>query len=467
MKTSDLLHKLPSVAELLETPQLKRLVQRVNQSTVATGVRSVLDDLRVEYQRAKAHEQAPSIAELAERIARRVLLGDEPRMRPVINATGMLLDPLLCAPPLAEAALDALVVQGRDYASLRLDPLTGRRAERDEEAATLLVELTGAEAATVVNNLAGGLTLALAALAAGKEVIVARSQVIAISSGERLTDFLRAAGVLIHEVGAANKTQLSDYANAIGPQTAAILVVHPSHRQVVTNELVAEVSLSELSELAQCHHLPLVKLLDCATLLNSKKLGLPNSPAIEDFCSAGADLVIARGEGLVGGPESGLILGKRAVLQQLRGHRLAPAVQADKLALIALAATLRIYREPTQALLQIPILTMLSASLDNLRLRAEHIAPQLAALPGVASAVAVADIVRLGGGLDPFEVPLGTWCVQLKLNELEPSALERSLRMGYPMVLAHDQFEHLTLDLRGVLPRQDIELVAAVEAALN
>lgn len=468
MKTSDLLHKLPTVAELLETPRLKRLLERVNQSTVANSVRSVLDDVRVEYHRAKAQEQAPSIAELAERIARRVLLGNEPRLRPVVNATGMLLDPLLGSPPLAEAALDALVVVGRDYASLELDPISGRAAPRDEQAAELLAELTGAEAATVVNNWTGGLLLAMAGLVKGREVIVARSQVIVTGSGDRLTDILSAAGVVLKEVGAANKTQLSDFEKAINSQTGAILVVRSNTRSPSeangNNVCTGDVSLEELSALAASRQLPLVQLVDCATLLDAAKIGLPTCLSLEKLCSDKVDLTIARGESLVGGPESGLILGRRAMVQELRLHPLAVAVRADKLTLVALTATLRLYRDPAQALLQIPMLSLLTTSPENLRLRAEHIAPQLAAIPGVASAAAVARVVSID---DHSNKSHPTWCVRIELQSGQVSEFVKSLRMGQPCVLVHEEGDHVLFDLFSVLPRQDIELIAAVQAAVR
>jgi L-seryl-tRNA(Ser) seleniumtransferase len=468
MKTSDLLHKLPTVAELLETPQIKRLVERVNQSTVATGVRSVLEDVRVEYHRSKAQAQAPSIAELAERIARRVLLGDEPHVRPVINATGMLLEPLLGAPPLAEAALDALVVVGRDYSSLELDPLTGRAASRDEQAAELLAELTGAEAATVVNNLTGGLLLAMAALVKGREVIVSRSQVIVTGSGDRLTDILAASGVVLKEVGAANKTQFSDYESAINSQTGAILLVRsaastgPSANG--SESCAGEVALDELADLAARHQLPLVQLVDRATLLDADKVGLPCCLSLEKLCSDQVDLTIARGEGLVGGPESGLMIGKRETVQQLRVHPLAAAVRADKLTLVALTATLRLYRDPTQAVMQIPILSLLTTSPENLRLRAEHIAPQLAAIPGVTSAAAVARVVSIE---DHSNKTHPTWCVQVGLQSGQLTEFAKALRMGRPCVLAHEEGDHVLFDLFSVLPRQDIELISAVQAAVK
>jgi L-seryl-tRNA(Ser) seleniumtransferase len=386
----------------------------------------------------------------------------------VINASGMLLEPLLGTPPLAEAALDALVVVGRDYASLELDPLTGRAASRDEQAAELLAELTGAEAATVANNLTGGLLLAMAGLVKGREVIVSRSQVIVTGSGDRLTDILAAAGVVLKEVGSANKTQLSDYESAINSQTGAILLVRSAvSTRPSTNGSDAcsgEVSLDELATLAEKHRLPLVQLVDSATLLDAGKIGLPSCLSIEKLCSDKVDLTIARGEGLVGGPESGLILGKRAIVQQLRVHPLAAAVRADKLTLVALTATLRLYRDPAQALMHIPILSLLTTSPENLRLRAEHIAPQLAAIPGIVSAAAVARVVSIE---DHSNKTHPTWCVRVELPTGQQTEFAKSLRMGRPCVLVHEEAGHVLFDLFSVLPRQDMELIGAVQAAVK
>ena len=471
MKTNELFDKLPTVSEILETPRLKRLIERANQITVVNSVRTVLDDVRSEYQRAKSKNKAPTMSELAERIARRVLLGEDSHARPVINASGNLLHCRLGAPPLAEPVLDNLVMLARDYASLDLDPLTGQVAPRDEAATELLSELTKAESALVVNNFAGSLLLTTGALAGGKEILIARGHLIETGSGQRLADLLTAGGSKLKEVGAVNRVDLEDYQSAITPETGAIFYVgsDPSAKEpeaeaseeeaLTASDNAPHVALSELVALARRHDLPVVQVIDCATLLAKDKLNLPGCVSLPNCVKQGASVIVTRGDGLIGGPESGLLLGDNATLNRLRKHPLHAALQTDKLTLVALAATLQWYRDPAEALLHIPILQLANAAIENLQQRAERIAPQLAAIEGIESAKVVK--VSHAGESKYFELP--TWCVELQVADGGAERILKALRMGQPAVLATEKEGRIVLDLRGVLARQDIDLISAVE----
>ncbi|HEV7224457.1 MAG TPA: L-seryl-tRNA(Sec) selenium transferase [Pirellulales bacterium] len=457
----NLLRNIPSVNELLENPQLKALVDKVSHHAVVTRVRTFLDDLRQEVQNAAADVKLPSVSELAEKIARRILETEKPSLRPVINATGVLLHTGLGRAPLADEAIAEMAAVARDYASVELDLASGRRSQRVEAVEDLLRELTGAEAALVVNNNAGATMLALAALAARREVIVSRGQLIEIGGSYRLPDVMSASGAVLREVGTTNKTRIDDYERAIGEQTAALLLVHPSN--YVVAGFAESVSLAELVRLARPHNLPVVHDIGSGALIDFAAFGFSDEPLAAASVKQGADLVLFSGDKLLGGPQCGILVGKRGPIEAAGRHPLARALRVDKLTLAALAATLRLYRDPEQAKRSVPLLHFLSTSVENLKGRAERLAPQMAACRAIAKAEAVADTTYLGGGSVPTQ-KLATWCVALGPSEMSVDQLAARLRVGRPAVVGRVREERLYLDLRTVFPRQDIELVAAVQA---
>ena len=455
------LRNLPSIHELLESPALKALVERISRSAVVSTVRTVLDEVRHEVQTAASDRTLPSAGDLAERIARRIVEGQPPVLRPVINATGILLNDDLGRAPLAEEAVAEMAAVARDYASLELNLATGRRSRRNAAVEGLLRDLSGAEAALVVNNNAGATMLTLAALAAGREVIVSRGQLIEIGGSYRLPEMMAASGAVLREVGTTNKTQLDDYAQAISESTAALMLVHLSNFAVVG---VAEsVTLEALVGLRQRRQLPVIHNIGSAALIDFRPLGLPGQPVVGDSIKAGADVVLLSGDKLAGGPQCGVILGRKTLLEKIERHPMARALRVDKLTLAALAATLRLYRDPQQARLSIPLLHLLTTSAENLKNRAERLAPQAAATPAIRQAVAVSDVTCLGWGSVPNQ-ELPTWCVALRPAGMTVERLAAALRLGTPSVVGRVKEDRLLLDLRSVLPRQDTQLVAALEA---
>ena len=458
---TNLLRNIPSVSELLENPQLKSLVDRVSRHAVVTKVRTILDDLRQEVQSAAADVKLPSVGELAEKIAHRILESDRPSLRPAINATGVLLHTGLGRAPLAEEAIAEMTAVARDYASVEVDLASGRRSQRVEAVEGLLQELTGADAALVVNNNAGATMLALAALAAGREVIVSRGQLIEIGGSYRLPDVMSASGAILREVGTTNKTRIADYERAIGDKTGALLLVHPSN--FVVAGFAESVSLAELVRLGRPHRLPVIHDIGSGALIDFAEFGFSDEPLAKVSIDEGADLVLFSGDKLLGGPQCGILVGKRSQIDAIARHPLTRALRVDKLTLAALAATLRLYRDPEQAKRSIPLLQFLSTPIENLKGRAERLAPQMAACQAIAKAEAVADTTYLGGGSVPTQ-QLATWCVALSPREMSVDKLAARLRAGKPAVVGRVREERLYLDLRAVFPRQDIELVAAVQA---
>jgi L-seryl-tRNA(Ser) seleniumtransferase len=458
---TNLLRHIPSVNELLESPPLRQLRDRLSHNVVVTRVRSVLDDLRSELQTAAADRRLPSAAELAERIARRIVQTEAPRLRPTINATGILLHTGLGRAPLAEAAVEELAAVARDYASVELDLESGQRSQRVEAVEGLLRELTGAEAVAVLNNNAGATLLALAALAAGREVIVSRGELIEIGGSFRLPDVMSASGALLREVGTTNKTRIGDYRDAISDQTAALLLVHTSN--YVVSGFTESTSLPELVALGRERRLPVLHDIGSGAVIDFDEFGLPGEPVATESLRMGADLVLFSGDKLLGGPQCGIVAGRKDLVSQLARHPLARALRVDKLTLAALGATLRLYRQPDLARREVPLLSLLGTSAENLKGRAERLAPQLAACGCVQEASAVADVTYLGGGSVPTQ-KIPTWCIALRPRGRSVDRLAADLRNGTPSVVGRVQQERLLLDLRSVFPRQDRLLVEAVAA---
>ncbi len=461
MVPSNPLRNLPSIHELLESPALKTLLDRISQNAVVATVRTVLDEVRHEVQTAASDRTLPSASDLADRIARRIVEGQSPELRPVINATGVLFGGGLGWPPLAEEAIAAVAAVARDYASFELNLATGRPCRSSESAEELLRELCSAEAALVLSSDAAATLLTLAALAAGREVIVSRGHMVDRGDGWRLPELMMASGAMFHEVGTVNNTDVNDYTQAIGEATAAILLVNPGNFTIVGATQSA--TLEEVVGAGQRRRLPVVYDLGGGALVDFRPFGMEGQPLVADCIKAGADIVLLSGDKLLGGPQCGIILGRKVLVDKIERHPLARALSADKLTLAALAATLRLYRDPQKARVSIPLLQLLGTSAENLKNRAERLAPQAAATPAIREAEAVADVTRFGWGTIPTQ-ELPTWCVALRPAAMTVDRLAAALRTGTPSVVGRKKDDRFLLDLRSVLPRQDTQLLAALEA---
>ena len=367
------LRNIPSVSELLESPPLKGLVSRISHNAVVNTVRTVLDEMRGEVQTAVGEMTLPNVSELAERIARRVMETESAGLRPVVNATGILLHTGLGRAPLAEEAIAEMTAAARDYASLEIDLQTGKRSRRSLAVEPLLKELTGAEAALVVNNNAGATMLTLAALGAGREVIVSRGQLIEIGGSFRLPDVMALSGAILREVGTTNKTHLHDYANAIGEKTAALMLVHPSNYLV--QGFSETVELPELVELGKKHRLPVIHDIGSGALVDFQQFGLPGEPMARESIAQGADVVLFSGDKLIGGPQCGIIIGRKAIVEKIQKHPFARCSRVDKLTLAALMATLRLFRDEEKAKQDVPLLRLLTTSPENLEESGRAVGP--------------------------------------------------------------------------------------------
>jgi L-seryl-tRNA(Ser) seleniumtransferase len=403
----------------------------------------------------------PSATDLASKIADWIAQEYRPTLRPVINATGILLHTGLGRAPLADEAVTAVQEIARGYASVELDLATGERSQRIVAVESLLCQLTGAEAAVVVNNNAAATLLSLAALAAQREVIVSRGHLIEIGGSYRLPDVMTASGTRLREVGTTNKTRLSDFAAAMGPETGALLRVHPSN--YVICGFTEQPTLAELVQLGQQHGVPVIDDIGSGALIDFHAFGLTDEPVAAESIQAGADLCLFSGDKLLGGPQCGIVVGRKACIERLARHPLMRAMRVDKMTLAALAATLRLWQRDDQGRNSIPLLALLTTPVANLENRAQRLAPQLAALPAIAQAVPIASETFLGGGSVPTQ-KIPTWCVALTPAHGDVDRLAAELRSGTPAVVGRIHHDQLLLDLRSVPPRDDLQLVTAVTA---
>ena len=367
----DELRKLPSVDRLLQEPAVHNLVQTYGHELTVEGLRHALDAARHQI---RGGAPCPPIDEIAARAGAYLSVLARPTLRPVINASGVIIHTNLGRAPLSAETRAAMTAAAQGYTNLEYDLDAGRRGSRYVHAEQLLCRLTGAEAALVVNNNAGAVLLVLTALAHGQEVIISRSQLIEIGGGFRIPDVMRQSGARLVEVGTTNRTHLRDYQAAIGPETAALMRAHHSNFRIIG--FTAEVPLNELVTLAREQGLLVFDDLGSGTLLDTAAFGLAHEPTIQESVAAGADVVSCSGDKLLGGPQAGIILGRAELIARLRQHPLTRALRVDKTTLAGLQATLLHYLKG-EAVDKVPVWQMIAAPPDALKQRAERWAQEL------------------------------------------------------------------------------------------
>ncbi len=448
----DTLRALPSVHQLLEAPEASAMIASHGRPLVRFAVQRVIDEERRTGAIAQPEARWSAIERVIQELRR-------PRLRPVVNATGVILHTNLGRAPLAPAAAEAAAAIAGRYSTLEFDPQTGRRGRRHDLAADLLRHLSGAEGAAVVNNCAAAVLLMLTALAKGKEVIVARGELVEIGGGFRMPDVMRLSGARMVEVGTTNRTRAEDYAAAITPRTAVILKVHASNFQVIG--FTESVELKDLAAIARQHQLLLLHDLGSGALLETAAYGLAEEPRIQDSLASGADLVACSADKLLGGPQAGLVLGRAALVDRVMKHPLARAVRVDKMTLAALIATLDLYL--TQSIAGLPIWDMLGASAESIAARARAWQSRLRERGAAVDVVAAESTV--GGGSLPGE-RLPTTALAITPRRRGATDLLRRLREHEPPVIGRIVEERVLLDPRTVLPGEDDVIVEAVIAAL-
>ena len=447
------LRSLPSVDRLLGHPRLERLLATFAREPVTDLVRRELDRTRAAIARGGPAPSADALADAVEATAAALW---RPTPRRVINATGVVIHTNLGRAPLSADAQAAVVAAAHGYSDLEYDVDAGARGTRHSRVERLITALTGAEAALVVNNNASALLLALASLAHGREVVVSRGEAVEVGGGFRIPDVMRQSGATLVEVGTTNRTYARDYSDAVSPQTAALLKVHSSNFRI--SGFTHAASLEELVALGRDRGLPVVHDLGSGCLLETKDLGLAHEPMPQESIAAGADLALFSGDKLLGGPQAGIVAGKRDIVATLARHPLARALRMDKLNLAALSATLLHYLrgEATQ---KVPVWRMLAPAEAQVRASAEAWAAAIGP-----SASVVEGRSTVGGGSLPDET-LPTWLVALTPGHGGADALARRLRRAPVPVIARVADERVLLDPRTVLAEEEGDLLRAVRAA--
>jgi L-seryl-tRNA(Ser) seleniumtransferase len=461
-----LFRQLPAVDELLRHPGLAAALA-VLPRTLAVAV--LRDQLGVQRQRFSAAppETRPREFDLEGFLAEAVqalTAAAQPSLRRVVNATGVIIHTNLGRSPLAGLALEQIREVASHYSTLEYDLARGERGSRQDHLEGLLKELTGAEAALVVNNNAAAVLLALNTLALGREVIISRGQLVEIGGSFRLPEIMAASGAVLREVGTTNKTYLRDYEQAVSSETALLLKVHPSNFRITG--FTHEVALAELVALGKRYALPVVEDLGSGCLLDLSSYGLEKEPTVPEAVKAGADLVLFSGDKLLGGPQAGLALGSKEVVARLRQNPLTRALRPDKMTLAALEATLRLYLEESQALAQLPTLRMLTRPLSDLKRQARALIRNLRRRWGPNLRVtAVPSEAQVGGGALPT-VGLPSLALALEIPPLAAHQLEVHLRRAQPPVIARVEHGRVVLDLRTLLPEDHSALLTALEGMM-
>jgi L-seryl-tRNA(Ser) seleniumtransferase len=442
------------VNALLELPRVRQLLERAPRAAVVNAIRAALDD-------ARTRASVPSdddgwAAEVVYQLTRIL----RPSLRPVLNATGVVLHTNLGRAPLADVAIDAITAIARGYSNVEYDLDAGARGSRYVHCASLLRELTGAEDALVVNNGAAALVLALNTIASGRGAVISRGELVEIGGSFRIPEIMERSGAQLIEVGTTNRTHVDDYRRALGSTTAPAVILKVHRSNFALEGFVADASVADLRPIAAELDIPIVHDLGSGLLIPLDAFGLSGEPTARDALVAGATLVTMSGDKLLGGPQAGIIVGERSLIAALRRNPLARSYRVDKLTLAALEATLALYRDPSRAMREVPTLAMLGTPVDALRQRAVALRDSLGELRQLVE-IAESEASVGGGAFPTARIP----SIALMIDT-DATDLERRLRLGEPAVIGRLADGKLLLDLRSVPPRDDISLAGALRAAL-
>lgn len=452
-----LLREIPSVNDLLKTETASTWLQGHPRSLVVDSIRVGLDQLRqaiINDTAGRCGRSHVTIESVLDRIGVVLAARSRPKIVEAINATGIILHTALGRAVYPACVVEDIVAPAKGYATLAIDRESGLRSERDNRIEPILCELTGAEAACVVNNNAGATLLVLAALCAGKEVIVSRGQLIEIGGSFRLPDVMAQSGARMVEVGATNRTHLRDYAAAINDQTAGIFRAHPSNFRIVG--FSKEVPTAELAELARERSIYCIDDLGAGALIELEQFGLGGEPTVQQSLAAGADVALFSGDKLIGASQCGILVGKAEAIARIRKHPLARALRPDKICLMVLERTLALFRDIEQLKTHHPLYRMLATSTEQLKQQARELAGQIEQIDRI-GARAVEGFGYLGSGSLPDE-SLETWLVQVDPPS-DPARLARALRMDEACIFSRIEDGCVMLDVRTLLPGQ-AELIA-------
>ncbi|MDP4857225.1 MAG: L-seryl-tRNA(Sec) selenium transferase [Desulfobacterales bacterium] len=461
------LRNLPAVDHVLELSKSDPFFEEVPRSVLIRSIRSVLDN-----RRRQIIEQDP--AQIDELLADAAIVtgvkdlarqAQSLNLRATVNATGIVIHTNLGRSLLAETAIEHLCAVGRRYSNLEFDLDKGRRGSRYANVEDLICEISGAESAMAVNNNAGAVLLALETMAAGKKVIVSRGELVEIGGSFRIPDVMAKSGGILCEVGTTNRTHLRDYENAVDEQTALLLKVHKSNYSVVG--FSAEVSLKDLVALGRKHRVPVMEDLGSGTFIDFSRYGLLKEPTVQESVSAGVDIITFSGDKLLGGPQAGLVVGKKACIDRIKKNPITRALRIDKLTLAALESTLRLYRDEEKAVQAIPTLRMMLQPIAILEEKAGRLKKMLESTGRNRLTVASLDLVsRPGGGSRPL-LELPSKGLGIRIDGLSANAIEKSLRLNSPPIIGRIEDDLYTMDMR-TLQDDELETIrSAIETLLT
>jgi L-seryl-tRNA(Ser) seleniumtransferase len=460
-----LLRQIPSIDRLLGSRPLLELAEEYPHVLLREAAQQAVAELRQAIRDETAATPESSAEAVAARAAELARIAVRPSLRRVINVTGTLLHTNLGRAPLCDAALKAVDAVSRGYSNLEYDLEAGKRGKRFTHVEKLICRLTGAEAAHVVNNNAGAVLLALSALAGGKKALVSRGELIEIGGSFRIPDIMAAGGTRMVEVGTTNKTHLDDYRRAIDADTGLILKVHTSNYRILG--FTEAVTGAELAELAHEYKLPVLEDLGSGLLLDLTPFGLPREPTVREVLSHGIDLVTFSGDKLLGGPQAGIIVGRKEIIDRLRKHPMARALRLDKMTLAALEATLQLYLDTDKAFRELPTLRMLSTPAETLRAHCAQLLPRFEqSLGALAKLEVVESTAPVGGGALPLAEMPG-WVIACQPLKLSLNRLTRNLRQSEPPVIGCVQDDRLLIDPRTLATEDEDLLVQTLKDALT
>ena len=451
-QTATLLRELPSIDRLLKHSRCAALLTRYNRDYVTQKCRAALDHLRAIIRHGKG--QLLDDDAILDQIQAQIELESRPGHIRVVNATGTILHTNLGRALLSTAAIDAMVAVAGKPINLEYDLAAGKRGKREETLEQLLVDLTGAEAATVVNNNAAAVLLGLNSLAQGKEVIVSRGELIEIGGAFRIPEIMAKSGAILREVGATNRTHPADYENAINENTALLLKVHTSNYKVVG--FTAEVTLEQMVAIGKKHNLPVMEDLGSGALIDLSLYGLSKEPLVGGRIAAGADVVTFSGDKILGGPQAGLMVGKKELIGKMNKNPMQRALRCGKLTLAALEATLRRYRQSPNIVEEIPTLRAFTRSVDEVRAMGESVMPKLETTLGKDFQLALQNSTsQIGSGALPTEA-LPTVVITVAHPKRSANAIAKQFRQADPPIIGRIQDDKFLLDLRTIFDADDL-----------
>jgi L-seryl-tRNA(Ser) seleniumtransferase len=457
----DLFQRIPSVDRLLNSPVVVDLLLHYPRSLVLKAVHQVLEEIRnaIRSDDSSGDSSGLGLEVIALRAGERAALLNQPNLKPVVNATGIVVHTNLGRSILAERVLGRFRPVAGGYSNLEYDLQNGERGSRYSHVEGILKEITGAEAGTVVNNNAAAVLVSLDTLARGREVVVSRGQLVEIGGSFRIPEVMKRSGARMVEVGTTNKTHLRDYEEVIGPDTALLLKVHKSNYHLIG--FTEDVDTVELVTLAHRLNIAVMEDLGSGCFVDFSKYGLVKEPTVQDVLAQGVDLVTFSGDKLLGGPQAGIILGRKPLVEAIRKNQLSRALRIDKLTLLALEETLRIYRDEPTALAEIPTLQMILAPYEQLRSKARRLRRMIGKLDSGNFRLQLEDATsKVGGGALPLLV-IPTCVLALVPGRFSANTIEQRLRSDDPPIIARVEKDQVLLDVRTI---QEAELRTVANA---